>query len=64
MQQAVLAQRLNGSPDRAGAPGAAPDRRTAGRWWAWLQERSLLFEFRLRARQVDRGRTVDGSAFW
>ncbi|HRF74715.1 MAG TPA: hypothetical protein PL117_18270 [Accumulibacter sp.] len=23
-----------------------------------------MFEFHLRARQADRGRTVDGSAFW
>ena len=63
VQQAVLAQRLSGSPHRPGAPGAAPERRTAGRW-CWLQERRLLFEFHLRARFADLGRTVDGSAFW
>jgi len=32
--------------------------------WCWLQERRLLFEFHLRARFADLGRTVDGSAFW
>lgn len=64
VQQAVLEQRLNGSPNRQCAACGGPDRRTVGRWRDWLQERSLLFEFHLRARCAELGRATDFSTFW
>ena len=64
VQQTVLERRLNGSPNRQCAACGGPERRTVGRWWDWLQERSLLFEFYLRARCAELGRATDFSAFW
>ena len=56
VQQGVLEQRLNERPGHHGAHGNRPDRRTAARWWDWLQKNSLLFEFHLRARCAELGR--------
>ena len=64
VQQGVLEQRLNERPGHHGAHGNRPDRRTAARWWDWLQKNSLLFEFHLRARCAELGRAVDFAAFW
>jgi len=64
VQQTVLERRLNGSPSRQCASCGGPERRTVGRWWNWLQQHSLLFEFHLRARCAELGRATDFSAFW
>ena len=64
VQQAHLERQLNERPDSHGAHCAVPDRRTAGRWWNWLQKNSVLFEFHLRARCADLGRAADFGAFW
>ena len=61
VQQGVLEQRLSGAPERH---CGGPDRRTAGRWWDWLQKKSLLFEFHLRARCAELGRAGDFGTFW
>ncbi|MEF8732088.1 MAG: hypothetical protein V5B40_09290 [Candidatus Accumulibacter meliphilus] len=58
-----MKRRLNGFPDRHGGHGNPPDRRTAGRWWEWLQKKSLLFEFHLRARCAELGRAGDFDTF-
>jgi hypothetical protein len=57
----TAAERTPRSPRRT---RRRPDRRTAGRWWDWLQKNSLLFEFHLRARFAELGRAVDFGAFW
>ena len=54
VQQSVLERLLNGiSPHGAGT--TIPDRRTIGRWWHWLQERSPTFAFHLRSRLPELG---------
>ena len=63
VQQGVLERLLNGaSPRCAGA--VVPDRRTVGRWWHWLQERSPTFAFHLRARLPELGRAAGFVDFW
>ena len=64
VQQDALKRRLNELPDSHGGHGHPADRRTAGRWWDWLQKKSLLFEFHLRARYAELGRATDFGAFW
>lgn len=61
VQQRVLQQRIDGTPAQL---ASTPDRRTAVRWWNWLQERGENFAFRLRARFADLGRAVDSDGFW
>jgi hypothetical protein len=41
-----------------------PSRRTARRWWRWLQVRHALFADRLRSRWPDLGRAVDWKDLW
>jgi hypothetical protein len=64
VQQAHLERQLSERSDQRRALGSLPDRRTAGRWWDWLQKSSLLFEFHLRARCAELGRAADFGAFW
>ena len=40
------------------------DRRTIRRWWTWLNERGQVFEWMLRARFPELGRTVNFEGFW
>lgn len=37
---------------------------TVRRWWNWLESRSATFEFYLRSRFPDWGRTTDPKSFW
>jgi hypothetical protein len=63
VQQGVLERLLNGaSPPGAGVVG--PDRRTVGRWWHWLQACGPTFEFHLRARLPELGRSGGFGDFW
>lgn len=39
-------------------------RRTARRWWGWLQSRTVEFEFFLRSRFPEWGRATDWNSFW
>lgn len=65
VQQGVLERRLNGfSGQHCARCDDAPDRRTIGRWWHWLQECGQTFEFHLRGRLPDLGRVAGFGDFW
>ncbi len=63
-QQRVLLPLLAGASLRQASALAGIARRTARRWWHWLQERSLNFSFILRSRFPEFGRSDDALAFW
>jgi hypothetical protein len=64
LQQAVVMAALNGVSLNACSRQAGVDRRTARRWWHWLQARSGQFEFFLRSRFPEWGREAGFLAFW
>ena len=64
VQQGVLDGLLNGYSQHHCAHADAPDRRTVGRWWHWLQERGQVFEFHLRSRLPELGRVFGFNKFW
>ncbi len=64
VQQGVLEQLLSGFSQQHCARTDIPDRRTVGRWWHWLQERRQTFEFHLRSRLPELGRTTGFAGFW
>jgi transposase-like protein len=63
-QQAVLQPLLCGSSIRAVARRQRTSRRTAGRWWRWLQTSFDLHALHLRSRFAELGRSVDWKGFW
>lgn len=65
VQQGVLERLLNGfSRHHCARCDAAPDRRTVGRWWHWLQACGQTFEFHLRSRLPELGRVAEFADFW
>ena len=64
VQAAVLALLLAGGSLNECARQFLPSRRTACRWWRWLQARHALFADRLRSRWPDLGRAVDMRELW
>ena len=46
------------------SPYPTPARRTVGRWYHWLQERTRHFRFLLTSRFPDLGRIGDDTGFW
>lgn len=64
VQQGVLERLLNGFSRHHCAGAEAPDRRTVGRWWNWLQERGPAFEFHLRSRWPELGRFAGFGDLW
>lgn len=64
VQQGVLERLLNGRSQQHCARTDVPDRRTIGRWWHWLQACGQRFEFHLRSRFPELGRTAGFGDFW
>jgi hypothetical protein len=64
IQQLVLQLLLVGCPGYRCAGWVGLDRRTIGRWWGWLSERSEGFALFLKARFPELGRAVDWCEFW
>ena len=64
VQQGVLERLLNGTSLCQCARVSVPDRRTVSRWWQWLRERGPTFEFHLRARLPELGRSGGFVTFW
>jgi hypothetical protein len=64
VQQGVLERLLNGFSRQSCAGAEVPERRTIGRWWEWLQEYGQTFEFHLRSRWPELGRTTGFGDFW
>jgi hypothetical protein len=64
VQQEKLDSLLQDSSPHRCAHSGRPDRRTIGRWWAWLQKRRHDFEFALRSRQPELGRATGFVNFW
>jgi hypothetical protein len=64
MQQLVLQLLLVGCSVHRCACWVGLDRRTVGRWWGWLGDRSNVFEMFLKARFPEWGRAVDFRGFW
>jgi hypothetical protein len=64
IQQLVLQLLLLGCSGHRCAGWVGLDRRTIGRWWGWLGERSEEFAMFLKARFPALGRAVDLSEFW
>jgi hypothetical protein len=65
VQQGVLEWLLNGfSRHHCARCAAAPDRRTVGRWWHWMQACGQTFEFHLRSRLPELGRVAEFADFW
>jgi hypothetical protein len=64
IQQLVLQLLLVGCSAHRCAAWVGLDRRTIGRWWGWLGERSEGFALFLKARFPELGRAVDFSGFW
>ena len=64
IQQLVLQLLLVGCSAHRCAGWMGLDRRTIGRWWGWLRERSEVFAMLLKARFPELGRTVDFCGFW
>jgi transposase-like protein len=63
-QQRVLLLLLAGCSQRRASAIFALDRHTVRRWWQRLGERRLAFEFHLRSRFAELGRSVDITEFW
>jgi transposase-like protein len=64
VQQGVLMGLLAGESIRSVAAGVAASRRTVGRWWGWLRERSLRYGFHLRSLEPALGRAGPGVGWW
>lgn len=64
VQAAVLALLLEGGSLNECARQFLPSRRTARRWWRWLEARHALFADRLRSRWPDLGRAAGWRELW
>lgn len=64
VQQGVLERLLNGFSRQPCGGAETPERRTIGRWRAWLQEQGQTFEFHLRGRLPELGRASGFVDFW
>ena len=64
VQQGALEGLLNGDSLRGCARAQVRDRRTIGRWWHWLADRSQTFKFHLRSHLPDLGRVAGFVDFW
>jgi hypothetical protein len=64
LQQQVLMLLFAGCSLRRVSAIFALGRHTVRRWWQRLGERSLSFEFHLRSRFAELGRSVDTTEFW
>jgi hypothetical protein len=63
-QQMVLLMLLTDGSLRKGSRQFSLDRRTLRRWWTELKERHHKFQWFLRARFPELGRSVDFADFW
>ncbi len=64
LQQSALHALLTHREPQSPPPCPTPARRTLGRWWRWLQERSAQFRFTLTSRFPELGRAGDDAMFW
>jgi transposase-like protein len=64
IQQRVLLWLLAGGSLHQAAAHAGVERRTARRWWVWLQTQTTAFGVWLRARIPDWGRAAPLADFW
>ena len=63
-QQGVLERLISGESIREVAKQMKAGRRTAGRWWQWLEGKFDVHCLHLRSRFSELGRAVEWKAFW